>query len=329
MLNKEEFDYLGITKFHDAGYKGQGIIICPKEHILENVFDDVFCMEYDTDRSNKYAKHGTNVMDYIRQVVPDATKWAIETQGKIDGSKNNRVLHSEGMDYLQENVPDILTTSFFKSSDIEEPKQSLYKRLYDKGCFLCCAAGNDDIEELEPLTRGDLWKAIGACRYNDANPKVEKGYADGEEMDFVSLHNLKATWTNKKNEGTSFASPLFTGMLALVQCFFKEKIGRKLNHEQLMKFVKENCIDLEEEGRDIKTGYGLFILPEPDSINIYKYSEVKMFRDYTEYEKAIDYLAEKNEMDSPDLWKNRIKENNDVNLMWFCVKWANAVAGNK
>ena len=42
MLNKEEFDFLGITKFHEAGYKGQGITICSKENVLENVFNDVF-----------------------------------------------------------------------------------------------------------------------------------------------------------------------------------------------------------------------------------------------------------------------------------------------
>ena len=329
MLNKEEFDFLGITKFHESGYKGQGVVICSKENVLANTFDDVFGLEFDTNKNSKYTIHGTAVMDYIRQVAPKATKCAIETDGLIDGSKNNRFLHSEGMDYLQENTPDILTTSFFRSNDVKEPKQSLYKALYDKGCFLCCAAGNEEDEGMQELTNGDIWKAIGACIYNDGNLKAEKGYAAGEEMDFVSFHNLKTTWDNKKYKGTSFASPLFAGMLALVQCFFKEKTGRKLNHEQLIKFVKDNCIDLEEVGHDIKTGHGLFILPDPYSINIYKYSEVKMFRDYTEYEKAIDYLSDKNEMDSPDLWKKRIKEENDINLMWYCIKWANAVARNQ
>lgn len=320
MLNKEEFDFLGITRFHEAGYKGQGISICSKENIIEGIFDDVLCFEYE--KRDVWSEHATSVIDYIRQVVPEAKKLAIETQGTI----KNGVLYSEGMDYLQNNIPDILTTSFFKSTDIKEPKFSLYKNLYDNGCFLCCAAGNDDRETLEPLTVGDMWKAIGACRYNKGKPKVEKDYATGEEMDFVSFHDLYTTWDKGNHKGTSFSSPLFAGMCALVQCFFLDKTGKKLSHEKLLKFVIDNCIDLEEEGHDIKTGHGLFILPDPEEINIYKYAEVKMFRDYTEWKEAIYYLAEKGEMDSPTMWLERIEYDTDVDLMWFCVKWANAVA---
>lgn len=267
MLNKEEFEFLGITQWHKAGYKGQGITICSKENIIEGIFDDVFCLEYE--EQDKWSEHGTTVMDYIRQVAPKAEKWAIETEGTI----KNGVLYSEGMDYLQENVPDILTTSFFKDSDVKEPKKSLYKKLYDKGCFLCCASGNNDRDTLQPLTNGDMWKAIGACRYNNGNPQVEKSYVDGEEMDFVSFHRLIATWDNDMHKGTSFSAPLFTGMIALVQCLFLKKTGKKLNHENLEKFVIDNCIDLEEKGHDNKTGRGLFILPNPETINTKKYVE--------------------------------------------------------
>lgn len=263
-MNKEEFDLLGITRFHEEGYRGQGITICSKENIIEGIFDDVFCLEYE--KSDEWSRHGTTVMDYIRQVAPEATKWAIETQG----TTKNGVLYSKGMDYLQENVPDILTTSFFKISDIKEPKKSLYTQLYDKECFLILSAGNKD-EEIEKLAEDDLWKAIGACRFNNGKPKVQKDYAVGPEMDFVSLHNLYSTWDKSKHEGTSFSAPLFAGMIALVQCFFKEKTGKKLSHEKLLKFVIDNCIDLEEKGHDIKTGHGLFILPEPTTIDISKY----------------------------------------------------------
>lgn len=132
-----------------------------------------------------------------------------------------------------------------------------------------------------------------------------------------------------KFSGTSCATPVLQGMAMLVQEFFKKSIGRKLTNAELFKFVKDNCIDLETKGHDKKTGHGFFILPDPKTINIYKYGDVKMFKDNTEYEKAIEYLAEQNEMNSPELWKERIKKDNDVNLMWFCVKWANAVARSK
>ena len=93
MLNKEEFDFLGITRFHEAGYKGQGVIICSKEEVLEGVFDDVFAFEFEKEK-DKYTKHATQVMDYIRQVAPAAIKWAIDTSGMT--TKNQRkVCHRE------------------------------------------------------------------------------------------------------------------------------------------------------------------------------------------------------------------------------------------
>lgn len=50
-MNEKEFDYLGITKFHKLGYKGQGITIASREKLTE---------------------HGSNVYDILKQVCPEA-----------------------------------------------------------------------------------------------------------------------------------------------------------------------------------------------------------------------------------------------------------------
>lgn len=249
------------------GYKGQGITVASHEDIIEGVFDDVFCLNYGR-KGNKYDEHGTLVMDYIRQVAPEAIKWSINSGARITNNK----LQSEAIDYLLKNTPDFLGTANFSGFIDRDISIPYYTQMHEKGCYLVCAAGNKQ-EELYKLTQGDLWKAIGACRYNNGNPQIEEEYADGEEMDFVSLHNLKATYDNKKHKGTSYAYPIFMGMLALAQGFFVEKIGKKLRHDQLYKFIKDNCIDLEEKGYDNKTGYGLFILPDPETIEIKKYME--------------------------------------------------------
>ena len=205
-------------------------------------------------------------MDYIRQVVPGATKLSICSDDKIKSGK----IESEALDYLLKNTPDILTTSNHSGFIDREICIPYYKEIYDKGCFLVCSAGNKQ-EEINKLASGDLWKAIGACDYNKGNPVRKKTYVAGEEMDFMSLHDLKAEWNTTDNEGTSFSAPLFAAMLALVQCFFKLNTGNKLNHNQLLRFIKDNCSDLEEKGHDLNTGYGLFILPKPWEIDINKY----------------------------------------------------------
>ena len=320
-MNKEIFDFLGITEWTEAGYTGKNITIASKEEVIAGVFDDVITIR--DAQKDKWTIHGTSVMDIIRQVLPDAKKIAVKTSGTVN--KRTGKVKSEGLDYLFENVPDILTTSFFKNTDDDFPMFDKYKELKEKGCFLVCAAGNKQ-KELEELTKDDVWKAIGACVLDDGKIKLEKCYATGDEMDFVSFHELFSLWDNDIKEGTSYSSPLFASMCGLVQDFFVENTGKKLSHEKLEMFLIDNCIDLDKKGKDVKTGYGLFILPEPTEINIYKYSEVKMFKDYTEWKEAIYYLAEKGEMDSPTMWLERIEYDTDVDLMWFCVKWANAVA---
>ena len=267
------------------------------------------------------ANIGTLVMDYIRQVVPDAEKFSIESNASIINGK----VKSEAIDWLLANTPDFLGTANHSGLIKDDRLKPYYQEIYNKGCFLVCSAGNKQ-EKINKLAEGNLWKAIGACSYNKGKPKVKDKYVDDEEMDFVSFHDLYSSYNKSYNEGTSFSYEIFMGMLALVQCFFLERTGKKLSHEKLMKFVIDNCMDLEEKGHDVKTGHGLFILPDPDEINIYKYVEVKMFKDYTEWKEAIYYLAEKGEMDSPTMWLERIEYDTDVDLMWFCIKWANAVA---
>ena len=72
MMNREEFDFLGITKFHEAGYIGKGVTIVSKENIIDRIFDDVICKnpKKNTEAMLKYNSHGTDVMDFIRQVAP-------------------------------------------------------------------------------------------------------------------------------------------------------------------------------------------------------------------------------------------------------------------
>lgn len=141
---------------------------------------------------------GTVVMDYIRQVLPEAIKLSIASDDKaVNGN-----LESEAIDYLLSNTPDFLCTanhSGFNSFDGRKIKmyQPYYEEIYNKGCFLVCSAGNVQ-EGLNKLTLGDFWKAIGACRYNNGKPKVVESYADGKEMDFVSFDNLYSSYKKKK-----------------------------------------------------------------------------------------------------------------------------------
>ena len=83
--------------------------------------------------------------------------------------------------------------------------------------------------------------------------------------------------------GTSYTTPTFCAMCGLVQDFFIAKTGRALYRHELIDFINDNLIDVEEEGFDIKTGHGLFVLPDPNTINISKY--------VPEYSGNVDYTG--------------------------------------
>ena len=70
---------------------------------------------------------------------------------------------------------------------------------------------------------------------------------------------------------TSCAGPIFASMICLLQCAILDKLKRKLTNIELLKLIKDNCIDLEEEGFDCKSGHGLFVLPKPWMIDYSKY----------------------------------------------------------
>ena len=271
-LNEEAFDFLGITKFHQSGYTGKNITIASKESIIEGIFDDVECDEYfEVNSTNKQAKHGTNVMDYIRQVVPDARKIACD----FSGITEKNVWKCEGMEKLLSNPPQVFTSSSYNSSDSQEHHMKKYRELREKGCFLVHGAGNDGEDGVLDVVKNDVFKAVAAYKLFCGKPKKEAFSSVGEEVDFASLDNLRATWDNKRHTGTSYSAPIFAGMVALVQDFFIVKTGKQLEYDKLLEFIKDNCIDLEETGIDNKSGFGLFILPEPDSIEISRYINTK------------------------------------------------------
>lgn len=321
MYNEKEFEFLGIKRWHKLGYKGKGIIIASHEKVVPNVFDDVFVLKYGQ-KGNDYDEHGTLVMDYIRQVAPEATKWSIDSDDKIINGK----VESEALDFLLENTPHFLGTANHSGFIDDDRFKPYYQEIHDKGCFLVCSAGNKR-KEINKLAQGDLWKAVGACDYNGGNPKVHETYVDGEEMDFVSFHNLYSSYNRTTNKGTSFSYEIFMGMCGLVQGLFLQDYGELLTEENLLKFVIDNCMDLEDVGKDIKTGYGLFRLPEPTTLNPYRY--IKKYKGYEHWREAIEYLTECMDMDSPRKWIDRIVKDNDVDFMWFVSKWANAFAGKE
>ena len=233
-VNEEKKTFLGIKRWHDAGVRGQGIVVASIE--------------------NGKTTHSKMVLDVLRQILPEAT---ILTSVK----------------YWRDNeIPEKLdgyTCSLEYSSTDEKEKVEKARELYDKGVFMTCSIGNDGNNKFNSLAKYNEWISVGACilNGNQVIPAVyssETGY-----LDFCEITNWDTEFGNFN--GSSCATPVLQGLAMLVKCYYKEKFNKILTNSELFNYIRKNCIDVEEEGFDKKTGHGLFILP-----NINEDIEIKL-----------------------------------------------------
>ena len=168
---------------------------------------------------------------------------------------------------------DVYTTSYFQSSDTLDRSKAASKEMAEHDVFLCCAVGNEGEDGITHLATQSWWTSIGACNLVNGKP-IRMYYSSvSEELDFMSMTNLDTT--TGTFTGTSCATPVFASMVALAQNFFMKKAGRKLTNKEMLNFIKDNSIDLGEGGKDEYYGNGLFVLPDPETIEINRYMEEK------------------------------------------------------
>lgn len=134
-------------------------------------------------------------------------------------------------------------------------KEAIDKELmYSDKILMLTSAGNSGAEGLTGAARREAWLAIGAVDQNN-NPKYYSSYGNGEvfgvAQDGFDGHN-----------GTSFANPRFGGLIRFFYMIhYKYFDGYYPSPKVAIKWAKQNCHDIWEEGHDIKTGYGLLKLP--------------------------------------------------------------------
>ena len=210
--------------------------------------------------------HGDTVMEHIRMVAPEATLISYP----FSGSFTTNTYDSKCADYIIQNKCHVFTTSC-SGGEISKGKEMAMQDCIDAGCIFFGAAGNKS-SEIKGEIKSDKYYAIGGVKpysttgvYNWSKITKVSYSGTGKELDFVTLAEILGC------NGTSFCSPVIAGMCALVQQFFTEKIGRRLTRSEMEHFMKANCIDLDVEGFDKNTGYGLFVLPNIDTIKISDY----------------------------------------------------------
>jgi hypothetical protein len=254
-MNEKEFEFLGITAFHKAGYTGKNIKIASCERIIKGIYDDVTCPEYGT-ATSKQAQHGTQIMGYIRQVLPDAQKFAYQI------NRNNLERYRE---------MDIVTTSYTTSTFSNKRVREFFQELIKNDVFLGCAIGNDGTKSETSISKLDEWMSCGAMSFKDMKKRYYSSVS--KYIDFISFDGLDNTYSKLGNNGSSFSIIIHNGLVGLIQDYFIVNTGKKLPYTNLLEFIKAHCIDYGTLGFDNLYGYGLFLLPDPNKIDPNKWNK--------------------------------------------------------
>lgn len=260
MEREEAFEFLGINKFRESGYTGSRIKIMSDEKIIKDKYkteawQKIVCPKGYQTNTSKW--HGSAVMNILQDICPDATFIAFPMDMKGTANK----YESKCIDYIIENNVHLFTTSSVGGT-LSKVKEKAMQDCIDNGCTFFCAAGNQGDNGMLGEAKSEKHIAIGAL-----NPDKKLKWASyssiGEELDYVSIGFY--------GFGTSYTTPTFCAMCGLVQDFFIDKTGRALVRSELIDFINDHLIDVEDKGFDVKTGNGLFILPNPLEIDIGKY----------------------------------------------------------
>ena len=257
MNNKNDYirHFLGVDKWHEKGYTGKrGLTLTAENGKTEHSKKTLAAFkEIAPDREVIYQpfyETQSQANDFCEQALAtgaDTMYMSISSQGKITGA-----------DILDNNMPKYL--SFF------------------------AAAGNYGNEGFNTLTIPKTIYSVGACtlRYSkmvNGKPtedaelllQIADYSSSSEYVDFSSITELYVD--NGKFDGTSCSTPVLCGMSALINDFFIDKIGRPLTSIEMYQFLIDCSYDIEIIGQDNLSGFGIPILPDPDTINISKYKE--------------------------------------------------------
>lgn len=276
----------GVDKFHAAGYFGSRVIAGTGEKVNTEVYSAggrIIPVLGDGT-----SEHAVQTAAVFFQVAPEATLYSFSTNTRLAGGQKH-------WDFFTDCVPVIdekrISNVFFSRVENDKTAREKHAAVLAARPWLkeFWAAGNDGAGGYSKLLQVEDAIGVGAAEVLRSNkviggPRVyPAGYTSQTELvDFAAPGNPGVNIAAGKPSdradilaGTSFAAPWLCAMACLVDDFFLDRTGQALSRAAMVRFFKDHCQDIGEEGKDDRAGFGLVVLPEPEEIDIEKYVEVR------------------------------------------------------
>lgn len=192
-------------------------------------------------------------------VAPQAELYIAKVLGD-DGSGSITSI-VKGIDWAIEEQVDVISMSLGCSVDPGPALHEAIKRARAAGIVIVAATGNENTHVGWPAVYEEVI-AVGAV----SQTLDRAGFSNfGNEVDIaapgVDIYSTYPVGRYAKLSGTSMATPMVAGVVALVQAYCR-KIGAKATPDQIIQLIRERSVDLGTGGVDDMFGNGL--------VNVYK-----------------------------------------------------------
>lgn len=166
-----------------------------------------------------------------------------------------------GLDFAVEKKMDIVSMSLGADFDPGEEVHAAIKRARDAGIILVAASGNEAGHVNWPAAYDEVI-AVGAIdQAFDAADFSNFGEAVDVAAPGVDIYSSYPNKRYAKLSGTSMATPMVTGVIALLQAYARKK-GIQAGPDRIIEMIKNRSVDVGDQGKDHLFGNGI--------INIYK-----------------------------------------------------------
>ena len=230
--------------------------------------------------------HGTHIAGIICDGTPEQVELLVI---KIMDHNGYGSLYDArlAVDYAVENGASVINCSFggegyTKNVDGVPEMEETLRGAVEKGVLTVVASGNGDAngvaEDINAVycypAYSDYVVSVGAIgegeKWMDWSNygKSLDFVAPGEAVKSASIYGMRFYETK---EGTSFASPFVSAAAAMVKLYHPDYMA-----DEVMETLVENAVDVEEKGKDVRTGYGYIRLSSPGELS-YKNTPIDYF----------------------------------------------------